>query len=357
MDGWLPYLITLFLSFGIVCMVHPYLVRFALKRGIVDNPNARKLNRIPVPVLGGVGVFLGFIVALYFVTSVLHILLPATYVVVLLLMVGVGFIDDLYDLKPGTKFSVQIVAVLLLYYACGLRIDNLHGILGVYELPVVISLPLTLVACVGVINSLNLIDGIDGLSSGYGIVAASLFSVWACIQGSSVDQLISCSLIGALIPFFVYNVFGKRNKMFMGDAGSYLLGIIFCIMALNVLGSTSYCADVEATLIPFVFAVFAHPVLDTLRVMIMRICRGCSPFKADKTHLHHALVERGLSHLLTTLIIIGLNLLVVIAWFICYKNHLSATIQLLVTIVVAMSCVVLPYPILAKNNRHCNACL
>lgn len=352
MNGLLPYLITLFLSFGIVCAVHPYLVRFALKRGIVDNPNARKLNRVPVPVLGGVGVFLGFIVALYFVTSILHILLPGTYVVVLLLMVGVGFIDDLYDLKPGTKFAVQIVAVLLLYYTCGLRIDNLHGILGVYELPMVISLPLTLVACVGVINSLNLIDGIDGLSSGYGIVAASLFSVWACIQGGSVDLLIPCSLIGALIPFFIYNVFGKRNKMFMGDAGSYLLGIIFCIMALNVLDSTSYRADVEATLIPFVFAVFAHPVLDTLRVMIMRICRGCSPFKADKTHLHHALVEKGLSHLLTTLIIIGLNLLVMVAWFICYKSHLPATVQLLVTIIVAMSCVVLPYPLLAKNSRH-----
>lgn len=352
MNGLLPYLITLFLSFGIVCAVHPYLVRFALKRGIVDNPNARKLNRVPVPVLGGVGVFLGFIAALYFVTSVLHILLPATYVVVLLLMVGVGFIDDLFDLKPGTKFAVQIVAVLLLYYACGLRIDNLHGVLGVYELPVVISLPLTLVACVGVINSLNLIDGIDGLSSGYGIVAASLFSVWACIQGNSVDLLIPCSLIGALIPFFIYNVFGKRNKMFMGDAGSYLLGIIFCILALNVLDSTSYRADVEATLIPFVSAVFAHPVLDTLRVMIMRMCRGCSPFKADKTHLHHALVERGLSHLLTTLIIIGLNLLVVIAWFVCYKSNLSATAQLLVTIIVAMSCVVLPYPMLVKNSRH-----
>ena len=138
----------------------------------------------------------------------------------------------------------------------------------------------------------------------------------------------------------------------MGDAGSYLLGIIFCILALNVLDSTSYRADVEATLIPFVFAVFAHPVLDTLRVMIMRMCRGCSPFKADKTHLHHALVEKGLSHLLTTLIIIGLNLLVVIAWFVCYKSNLSATAQLLVTIIVAMSCVVLPYPMLVKNSRH-----
>lgn len=122
-------------------------------------------------------------------------------------------------------------------------------------------------------------------------------------------------------------------------------------MALNVLDSTSYRADVEATLIPFVFAVFAHPVLDTLRVMIMRICRGCSPFKADKTHLHHALVEKGLSHLMTTLVIIGLDLLVVVAWFVSYKCGLSATIQLLVVLVMALLCVVLPYPILKRKHR------
>ena len=351
MGGVLPYLIALFLSLGIVCAVHPYLVRLALKRGIVDNPNARKLNRIPVPVLGGVGVFTGFVIALYVISLIMGVSLPKIYIVLLLLMVGVGFVDDLYDLKPSVKFIVQIVAALLLYFVCGLRIDSLHGIFGIYELPVMVSLPLTLVACVGLINALNLIDGIDGLSSGYSMVAASLFAVWTSMQGGCVNLLVACALVGALIPFFVYNVFGKRNKMFIGDAGSYLLGIIFCVMMLDVLDSASYSEVVEVALVPFVFAVFSFPVMDTLRVMTMRICRGCSPFKADKTHLHHALVGRGLSHLVTTLVIIGLNLLVVGAWFVCCRCMLPASAQMGVVLGVALLCIVLPYFLLRKKHR------
>lgn len=352
MNGLLPCLIALFLSLGVVCVVHPYLVKLALKKGIVDNPNARKLNRTPVPVLGGIGVFLGFAIALYVVSVIMCISLPKIYIVLLSLMVGVGFVDDLYDLKPNAKFAVQIVAVLLLYFVCGLRIDDLHGVLGIYELPMMVSLPLTLVACVGLINSLNLIDGIDGLSSGYSMVAAGLLSAWTYMQGGCNNLLISCALVGALIPFFVYNVFGRQQKMFMGDAGSYLLGIIFCVMMLDALSSTSYSANKDVALVPFVFAVFSFPILDTLRVMIMRMYRGRSPFKADKTHLHHALVGKGLSHLMTTFAIITLNLLVVVAWFVCYRCGLSSsTILMGIVLAVALLCIVLPYFILREKHR------
>lgn len=351
MNGLLPYLMTLFLSLGIVRLLHPYLVELALKKGIVDNPNSRRLNKTPVPVLGGVGVFLGFAVALYLVSCFMNITLPNAYIVVLSLMVGVGFVDDLYDLKPSIRFGIQILAVLLLYFVCDLRIDNLHGFLGVYELPMVASLSLTLVACVGLVNSFNLIDGIDGLSSGYSIFAAILFGTWSCVHGDNVNLLVSSALVGALIPFFVYNVFGKERKMFMGDAGSYLLGIIFCVMMLEVLNTASSGAEIESTLTSFVLAVFSFPVWDTLRVMTMRIYRGCSPFKADKTHLHHVLVGRGLSHLVATLVIIGLNLFVVGIWLICYQCQFSSTAQVGIVLGVSLLCIILPYPILNKK-RH-----
>ena len=349
MNELIFYIVAVILALGIVCVAHPYLVRFALKKGVVDNPNARKLNRVPVPVLGGVGVFFGFAVALYSVAAVMDIPLPNAYIVVLLLMLGVGLIDDLCDLKPSTKFVIQISAVLLLYFSCDLRIDDLHGIFGLYEIPMGLSLPLTLVACVGLINALNLIDGVDGLSSGFGIVASILFSVWTCVQGNCVNLLMSCALVGALIPFFIYNVFGKRNKMFLGDAGSHLLGAIFCFMALNVVDSTTGDTAVEAALIPFTFAALAHPIMDTLRVMTMRIFRGNSPFKADKTHLHHALVGKGLTHLETTLVIILLNLIVVLSWFVCYRCGMSATYQMLVVVIVSVICIVLPYPLLVRK--------
>ena len=219
----MPYLIALLLSAVGVRIVHPYLVKFALDNNVVDKPNARKLNRVPVPVLGGVGVFVGFAIALYIVAAVVHIRFPYIYTVVLLLMLGVGLVDDLYDLKPRTKFAAQILAVLLLYFVCDLRIDNLHGVFGIYEVPVVVSFPLTIIACVGLINSFNLIDGIDGLSSGYSIVASALFVAWTCVQSNSINLLISCALIGALVPFFIYNVFGKCHKMFIGDAGEVFI--------------------------------------------------------------------------------------------------------------------------------------
>ena len=348
-NGLIPYAIALILSMAIVWGVHPYLVKYALKRRVVDNPNARKLNRVPVPVLGGVGVFFGFAIALYSVAAVVGIELSGAYIVVLLLMLGVGLIDDLCDLKPRTKFAVQIFAVLLLYFVCDLRIDNLHGFLDVYGIPMLVSLPLTLVACVGLINALNLIDGIDGLSSGFGIVASVSLAIWTCVQSNCANLLMACALIGALIPFFVYNVFGRRNKMFLGDAGSHLLGAIFCIMALNVIDSSSSDPVVEATIIPFAFAVLSHPIMDTLRVMTMRILKGSSPFKADKTHLHHALVGRGLTHLAATLVIILLYLLVVLSWLICYRCGMSATGQMLVVLIVAVISIVLPYFFLVKK--------
>ena len=349
MDGFIPYMVALILSLGIVCVAHPYLVRFALRKRGVDNPNARKLNRVPIPVLGGVGVFLGFAVALYSVSAVMDLMLPKAFIVVLLLMLGVGLIDDLRDLRPRTKFAIQILTVLLLYFVCDLRIENLHGILGIYKIHMALSLPLTLVACVGLINSFNLIDGVDGLSSGFSIVASVLFAAWTFVQGGAVNLLMSCALIGALIPFFIYNVFGKQNKMFMGDAGSHFLGVIFCVMALNVITTASSDVAVETATIPFVFAVLSHPIMDTLRVMTMRIFRGKSPFKADKTHLHHALVGRGLTHLTTTLIIILLNLLVVLAWLICYNCGASATFQMLIVVIVAIIFIVVPYPLLTKR--------
>lgn len=350
MKGLLPYIMASVLSAVVVSLVHPLLVKLALWKNIVDKPNARRLNHVPVPVLGGVGVFLGLIVALYTIAAMMGIQLPYIYTVLLVLMLGVGFIDDVRDLSPYTKFSVQILAVLLLYFSCDMRIDNLHGIFGLYEIPMYISLPLTLIVCVGLINSINLIDGIDGLSSGYSLMASLLFGAWAYMSGDKINLLISCSLIGALVPFFIYNVFGKKCKMFIGDAGSHLLGIIFCIVSLNTLNDP-VSSKMDSALTPFVFAVLSHPIMDTLRVMTMRMCKGKSPFMADKTHLHHALIGQGISHLATTLIIIGLNLVVVATWAFCFQRGMSATAQLFIAVAAAILCIILPYPLLVKRKR------
>lgn len=337
-----------------VILIHPKLVKFALRKDIVDKPNARRLNRIPIPVLGGVGVYAGFTAALCACNAIFNIETSMASFVAITMMLAIGFLDDLKDLSPKTKFIVQISAIVILIACCNLKIDNLYGIFGIYEIPDYVSIPLTIFACVGIINAINLIDGIDGLSSGYGIVAATLICIYGYMHNNHLNTIIALATTGALIPFFAYNIFGTKNKMFIGDAGSHFLGIIFCLLTLNIISAdNNSCNPLESSgYIPFCLAVMAHPVMDTLRVMAMRIFNGNSPFKADKTHLHHAIINMGVSHLKTTLLIIALNLIVVVAWYITYSCDQSATMQFIVTLCVAMISIIVPYFILINKQNH-----
>ncbi len=343
---------ALLISFVTVLLLHPQLVKFALLKDIVDKPNARRLNRTPIPVLGGVGVFMGFTTAFCISCAIYKIETSIACLAAVTMMLCVGLIDDIKDLKPKTKFLAQIVAILILIFFCDMKIDNLHGIFGIHEISNYISIPLTVFACVGLINAINLIDGIDGLSSGYGIAAGSLFCLYGYTHGIHLNTLTAIAMIGALLPFFVYNVFGKKNKMFIGDAGSHFLGIIFCLLTLNTIHSS---ANIDALsnsgCVAFCLAVMAHPVMDTLRVMTMRICNGNSPFKADKTHLHHAFISCGFSHLKTTLMIILLNLLVVAVWYLTYTMGMSATTQSVATACAAVTAIILPYFIIIKVQK------
>lgn len=344
---------ALIISFLTVILLHPQLVRFALLKDIVNKPNARRLNRIPIPVLGGVGVYAGFTVALCACNAIFNIETSMASFAAITLMLCVGLIDDIKDLKPKTKFIAQISAIIILIVCCDLKIDNLYGIFGIHEIPDYLSVPLTIFACVGIINAINLIDGIDGLSSGYSIAAATLFCIYGYMHNNHPNTIIALATIGALIPFFAYNVFGTKNKMFIGDAGSHFLGIIFCLLTLNIISTNNNrCNPLESSgYIPFCLAVMAHPVMDTLRVMTMRIYNGISPFKADKTHLHHAIINMGVSHLKTTLLIIALNLIVVAVWYITHSCGQSATVQFIATFCTAITTIIIPYFILINRQK------
>ena len=164
--------LPIFIASLVVFIIHPHLVKIAKMKMIVDNPNARKLNKVPVPVLGGVGVFFGLMfgigVAGYY-TKGMNIQFELIVAMMVMLYTGVG--DDILDLSPTTRFALQIFTVCMMMFLCGIYIDNFHGLWGVYKLPLGVAIALTLVSCVGIINSINLIDGVDGLCSGYGMFA------------------------------------------------------------------------------------------------------------------------------------------------------------------------------------------
>lgn len=325
-----PFLVSL-IAVGIV---HPSIVKIAKIKGIVDTPNARKLQKEPVPVLGGTAVFFGMFMSLSIANALaacsgLYVLMS-----VMMLMLYLGTIDDILDLRPRIRFVIQIIAALALVYLGGgnYKIESMLGLWGICVLPQWSAVLLTVFAIVGIVNAINLIDGVDGLCSGFGVMSGIIFLVAFLYVGDYTMVLLCASLIGALILFFFHNVFGLRTKMFIGDGGTLVVGIIIAACVIRLIHAVYIQHDMApvnewASVIPFTLAVLSVPVFDTLRVMSARMLKRKSPFHPDKTHLHHMFIELGFSHVLTTASILILNLLVVVIWLLIYFNGGSADIQ------------------------------
>ena len=319
--------------------VFPKVLKIALDKNIVDNPDARKLQRVPVPVLGGVAVVFGVLVALSVSQLFVDCSSLFTIVLAMVIMLFIGTMDDILDIPSTTRFVLEILVALMIIYTCDYSLDNLHGLWGVHELSPWVSLPLTVVTVVGIINAINLIDGVDGYSSGYCMMACSIFGVFFYIVGDMPMTLLAVACVAALIPFFLHNVFGRTSKMFIGDGGTLLMGCVMSVFVLNILKTSTACVEYSGWgmgLVPLSLAVLCIPVFDTVRVMVMRILRGTSPFHADKTHLHHLFIEMGFSHIGTTISILFLNLSVIFGWYISYKCGAGAATQLYIVIALSL---------------------
>ncbi|MBQ8544509.1 MAG: undecaprenyl/decaprenyl-phosphate alpha-N-acetylglucosaminyl 1-phosphate transferase [Alistipes sp.] len=314
-----------------VFVVHPSLVKIAHMKSIVDNPDARKLNKVPVPVLGGVAVFFGIMFSLsiagYYIEG-MNIQFELIIAMMIMLYTGVG--DDILQLSPRLRFALQIFVVCLMMFLCGIYIDDFHGLWGVGELPWYVAVALTIFSCVGIINSINLIDGVDGLCSGYGVFASMMFAVCFMLMGDVSYAVLAFAVAGAIFPFMLHNMFGEKYKMFLGDGGSLVLGFICSLYVMRIIQSGDDV--VSGSTISFTLAVLSIPVFDTVRVMVARIINHRSPFSPDKTHLHHMFISLGYSHVITAINIIMLNGAIVLIWHMCNLLHLSPEVQLYVTI-------------------------
>lgn len=323
----LPFLTALLC----VAIAHPTMVRIARLKDIVDVPNARKLQRTPIPILGGICVFLGGITGIG-VSSLFEADADMLVVVMAMtVMLYTGTIDDILGLSPHVRLVIEILTVLCLAGIGGYLLNDFHGLWGLNAIPTGVAVPLTLFAAVGIINAINLIDGVDGLSSGYCIMACVMFGWLFHRAGDTSMATLAAVSVGALVPFFLHNVYGKRSKMFIGDGGTLVLGIVIAIFVIRTLQDGTPCerhVDRNMGLIPFTLAVLAFPVFDTLRVMCARILRGGSPFRPDKTHLHHLFISLGFSHAGTTAVILTLNLLVVLTWWAAYAAGAPIDLQL-----------------------------
>ncbi len=335
--------------------VFPKVLRIALIKNIVDNPDARKLQRVPVPVLGGMVVVFGILVAL----SVSHLFVDCsglfTIVLAMAILLFIGTVDDILDIPSMTRFLLEILVALMIIYTCDYSLNDLHGLWGTYAISPWVGIPLTIVTVVGIINAINLIDGVDGYSSGYCMMACTIFGVFFYLVGDMPMALLAISCVAALIPFFMHNVFGRTSKMFIGDGGTLLMGCVMSVFVLNLLKSDTKCVEYctwGMGLVPFSLAVLCIPVFDTVRVMTMRILRKTSPFHADKTHLHHLFIEMGFSHIGTTMSILTLNCLVILGWYISYKCGASIDVQLYIVIALSLLVTVVFYYGLRFCGKH-----
>ena len=330
-------LLPILLSFIGTLWMHPKILKIAILKNLVDNPDARKLQRNPVPVMGGIAVFFGIAIGLCSSPAMFSSANTFMLISAMLVMLYVGTIDDIINLSPTIRFVIEIVVIAWLMYASNSSINCFWGLWGIATIPQWVAYALTIFAAVGIINAINLIDGVNGLSSGFCFMSSVLFAIFFHITGNQVMTTLALSAAGAIIPFFLHNVFGQSTKMFIGDGGTLVIGTMMAMFVMNILGTNSGCSILAAKgvgLIPFTLAVLSIPVFDTLRVMSTRILNKKSPFHPDKTHLHHMFIDLGFSHIGTTISILSLNFLIVAAWFISYK--MGASIENQMNIVVAM---------------------
>lgn len=326
-------------AFVVTLAVFPHVLSFARKHKLVDNPDARKLQREPVPLMGGVTVFIGLTVSVlagYFLLWDIRLL---KILAVLLVMLLIGVWDDMKDVSASLRFVLEVLVVWFMIPFLGMHINDFHGLWGFHELPMVASVPLSIIAGVGIMNAINMIDGVDGYCSTFGIMASTVFAVVFYRAGDMAMFLLALVAIGALIPFMFHNVFGEKSKMFLGDGGSLMLGTLLVVFTFRTLSSgfPGQAFDASGLLLPaLMLATLAVPVFDTLKVMCFRMFRGGSPFHPDKTHLHHLFIEMQFSHLFTSGVIVLSNALMVCLLLLAWRLGASIDWQFYLVVLMAL---------------------
>ena len=305
------YLIGL-ISFIIGLMGMPFIIRIAKAKGFVVRPNKRTSHSGDIPNIGGLDICFSFL--LTYIAFEFHSLAESQFLLVgLFTIMGIGAIDDILVLNPSEKLLGELLAGIAMIGFSDLRITHLHGIFGINEIGIIPSYILSLFILIAIINAVNLIDGIDGLASGLGILYCLFFAVYFGLAGELAWSVLGICMIGALAVFFIYNVFGKREKIFMGDSGSLMLGylltaFVFHFCEINAYGKVPELYHMDAA--PAVaICVLTIPIFDTIRVSLTRIKHGHSPFKPDKNHIHHLLLRTGLKHVQTTCVLLSVSLI------------------------------------------------
>lgn len=338
----MPFVLSALLGWLFV----PRVLLISRKKKLYDIPDARKVHKQPIPRLGGITFFpvllmsfclsigIWMLMHLYGGFTQVHILIARF----ILLAVGMmilyltGVADDLIGVSYKAKFVVQILCALL-FPLSGLWIHDLSGLFWLHEIPAWIGIPLTVFLVVYITNAINLIDGVDGLAAGLCSISLFTLGMAAAIKAQYLFCMISFSMVGVLLPFWFYNVFGnaeKGRKIFMGDTGSLSLGYLLSFLLV-------YMASLDKMGFPrgmllMGFSTMIIPLMDIPRVMMARIREGRNPFTPDKNHIHHKLMRAGLKPIWTMAILLAVSAFLIGFTVLGVMLDLNKTLILLIDI-------------------------
>lgn len=335
-------------AFVVVLFATPSLIKVAFLKRLFDEPgDARKLHKRVVPTIGGIIIFAAtlFACALWFPfdkpeneVGQVGVRLFQFVVATLIIMFFVGIKDDIIGTAPIKKLAAHVIVGMILVLMAETRLRSMHGLFGINDLPLWASIFLSLFTMIVVVNAYNLIDGVDGLAAGVGLIGALSIGIIFAFTGQLVPAILAFSLSGALGAFLVFNF--SPARIFMGDSGSLSIGLIMSILVITFIEHTPI-ASTPAWIKPLVnpvvgMAILAYPLTDTLRIFGHRAIRGVSPFSADRNHLHHLLIDSGMSHAKTVIWIYLVNIAII-----GLAAYTSMTLSITLSFIITGSTVVL----------------
>lgn len=301
----------------------PTLIKVAKMKRLVDEPSEdRKIHFRSVPVIGGVMIFLSIFFNVLFWVGLVYgentFLFSAHPIALscLILIFFMGLKDDIIGMSPSKKLFIHLFIGLVLTGVAGYRIESFGGLFGIHELSDTISIAFSIFVYIVIVNSWNLIDGIDGLAAGYSVIAMGAFTYWFLSVGAIMEGVLSVATAGTMLGFLVFNFAPAR--IFMGDCGSLFIGVIGYVLSVAVINTPTGAIPTHLLLVSkevFVMGVLAYPLVDTLRVFILRSVRGISPFHPDRNHLHHRLMMQFGTHTRAVLFVYAYSLLMILLAF------------------------------------------
>lgn len=304
---------NIFLSSGLAFLVTffaiPVIIEVAKDKKLFDEPGERKVHKAVIPTLGGLGIFGGFIIATLIGVPPHAAAVLQYFMAAIMIIFFMGIKDDVLILTASKKFIGQLVAAGIVIKFGGIQITDMYGIMGIHALAPTSSFLLTLFTIVVITNSFNLIDGVDGLAGSLGLLTSVIFGFYFYFSGEPLYAVLALSLAGSLVAFLIYNFYPA--KIFMGDTGSLLIGLVNSILVIKfitIASSPSSVIPLESA--PALgFAILLVPLFDTLRVVSHRILNRRSPFCPDRNHIHHFLLDLGLSHKMIAFTCVATNIL------------------------------------------------